>query len=73
MATYSSILAWKISWSWQAVVHGIAESDTTEQLTLSLPIGGFDLYAWRDRDGSPAVALQMVASCPEANRGATIF
>ena len=52
---------------------GSQESDTTEQLTLSLPMGGFDLYAWRDRDGSPAVVLQMVVRYPEANRGAAIF
>ena len=30
MATDSSILAWRIPWT----VHGVAESDTTEQLTL---------------------------------------
>ena len=33
MATYSSILAWKIPWTEE---HGIAESDMTERLTLSL-------------------------------------
>ena len=33
MATQSSILAWRIPWteeSWQAVVHGVVELDTTE-------------------------------------------
>ena len=29
MATHSSILAWKIPWM-EAVVNGVAESDTTE-------------------------------------------
>ena len=36
MATYSSILAWEIPWTrgaWRATVHGVAESDTTEQLS----------------------------------------
>jgi len=31
-ATHSSILAWRIPWT----VHVVAESDTTEQLSLSL-------------------------------------
>ena len=39
MATHSSILTWRIPMDrgdWQAAVHGITESDMTEQLTLSL-------------------------------------
>ena len=32
MATHSNILAWRIPW----IVHEVAESDITEQLTLSL-------------------------------------
>ena len=32
MATHYSILTWRITWT---VVHGVAESDTTEQLSLS--------------------------------------
>ena len=38
MATHSSILAWRIPMDrgvWQAVAHGVAESDMTEQLTLA--------------------------------------
>ena len=33
-ATHSSILAWRIPYS--CIAHGVAESDTTEQLSLSL-------------------------------------
>ena len=36
MATHSSILAWRIPWTEEsgwAMVHGVTESDTTEQLT----------------------------------------
>ena len=38
MATQSSILAWRIPMdrgAWRATVHGITESDTTEQLKHS--------------------------------------
>ena len=36
MATHSSILAWRIPMdrgAWRAIVHGVAELDTTEQLS----------------------------------------
>ena len=38
MATYSSILVWSIPVDtrvWQATVHGVAESDITEQLSTA--------------------------------------
>ena len=35
-ATHSSILAWKIPWA-VCIVHGVAESDTTEQLHFHFP------------------------------------
>ena len=38
MATHSSILDWRIPWTeetWWVTAHGVAESDTTEGLTLS--------------------------------------
>ena len=42
MATHSSILAWKVPMdrgAWWATVHGVIESDTTEQLTLTYLLG----------------------------------
>ena len=38
MATHSSILAWRIPWTEKpgGLVHGVAKSNMTEQLTLSL-------------------------------------
>ena len=40
MATHSSILDWRIPWTEEPgrlhTVHGVTESDTTKQLTLSL-------------------------------------
>ena len=38
MATHSSILAWRIPWTWQATVQMVAKtvSRTTERLTLLL-------------------------------------
>ena len=40
ITTHSSILAWRIPMDrgiWQATVHGVAESDTTEQLKHTKP------------------------------------
>ena len=41
MATHSSILAWKIPWTEEPgglhTVHGVTESDTTEQLSTARP------------------------------------
>ena len=37
-ATHSSILAWRIPMDrgvWRATVHGVAESNTTEQLSIA--------------------------------------
>ena len=45
MAIHSSVLAWRIPWieepgeGWGATVHGIAESDMTEQLLLCFTLG----------------------------------
>ena len=42
MATHSSILAWENSMdggAWQAIVHGVTESNTTEQLHFT-SLGG---------------------------------
>ena len=54
MATYSSILAWRMPWTEVHTVHGVSEeSDMTERLTLLLPpqqqaLGAFStlLVAW---------------------------
>ena len=39
MATQSSVLAWKIpwtEWAWQATGHGVAESDSTVFIYMSM-------------------------------------
>ena len=39
MATHSSIPAWRIPWTQEpGRLHGVAELDTTERLTLSIPV-----------------------------------
>ena len=38
MATYASILAWRTPLTEQSTVHRVAESDTTEQLALTINI-----------------------------------
>ena len=35
MAIHPNILAWRIPWTEEPTVHGVAESDTTESLTIS--------------------------------------
>ena len=44
MAIHSSILAWRIPWTEEPdglyTVHGVAESDTTEAITLCSKVGG---------------------------------
>ena len=38
METHSNIIAWRIPMdrgAWQAIVHGVVESDTTEQLSIA--------------------------------------
>ena len=50
MATHSSILAWRIPWTEEPnglyIVHGVAELNTTEKLTLSLFFLGKIKKAW---------------------------
>ena len=48
MATHSSILAWRILMgrgAWEATVHGVAESDTTQQLNHHQSLSHVQLFA----------------------------
>ena len=46
-ATHSSILAWRIPMdrgAWQATVHGVTESDMTEQLSTAQSFKSFIIF-----------------------------
>ena len=76
MATYSSILAWRIPMdreAWWAIVHGIAESDATEQLHFHFSLScigegngnPLQCFAWRipgtgEPGGLPSMGLHRV-------------
>ena len=52
MATHSSIIAWRIPkdrGAWQAIVHGVSESDTMEQLSTVVHI----YEIWKDGTDGP--------------------
>ena len=62
MATHSSILAWRIPMdrgAWWAIVYGVAESDTTEQLSHThtrksykgIPYSLFPLFSFTQISG----------------------
>ena len=49
LATYSSLLAWRIPWTEESdglyIVHGVLESDMTERLTLTLSFASsYDIF-----------------------------
>ena len=47
MATHSSVLAWRIPMdrgAWRATVHGVTESDMTEQLSTAQSFKSFIIF-----------------------------
>ena len=64
MATHSSILAWRIPMdrgAWRATVHGVAESDMSEQLSIAQSLYNIVLVSASQQHGS---AINMHTSPP---------
>ena len=53
--------------AWRATVHGVAESDTTEQLTHNMHLSFLHVFSWLEKNDSVSKTLSQCFTSEESN------